>query len=182
MNLAKLRERLEKASGPEREIDAALWLLAFEPKSQKLNVAFHTEYYDNYVSREALECDLGMMWVDQMDPPLARYSASIEYAQQLLRRGSRLRQRVRVMADPGGKGVASVYDDQDRDVITVCAATPALALCLAFVKAMEAQSNEPPQPKDEQRKQPSRRSLLMWSRNKRCRISRRGLRIHQPNE
>jgi hypothetical protein len=130
-----LLKRVEDATGADREIDAAMWLLAFEPACPSFDVRFHEEWYSEYLSRTAIECALGMMWVDQMDPPLDFFSANIEDARKLLRRGSRLRHRVRVSVDPYGKGIAFVYDDQDRDVLTAHAPTPALAVCAALLRA-----------------------------------------------
>jgi len=71
---------------PGRASDAAIWLACFEPTCSHPDVEFHTEYYDNLMSREAIECDLGTMWVDQMDPPLLSYTKSIDAALSLIER------------------------------------------------------------------------------------------------
>ena len=133
--LASLEARIAAATGPDREIDAALWLMCFEPTCAHFNVTFHTEQYDNYVSREYIECDLGTMALDQMEPPLLRYTGFLDDAVALLRKR---RVRVRVEALPNGEGVASVYDADDKDGPACRAPTPALALSLAFVRAMRA--------------------------------------------
>lgn len=75
---------LEAATAPSRELDAAVWLACFEPMCPSHEVTFHVEQYDNYASRTAIECGLGMMWVDQMEPPLRHYTASAEDALALI--------------------------------------------------------------------------------------------------
>lgn len=132
MTLSSLEARLIAATGPDREIDAALWLMCFEPTCKHFNVTFHTEQYDNYISREYIECDLGAMAVDQMEPPLLRYTSFLDDAVALLRKR---RVRVRVEALPNGEGIASIYDADDKDGPACRASTPSLALCLALVRA-----------------------------------------------
>lgn len=74
---------LEAATAPSRELDAAVWLACFEPTCPSHEVEFHTEQYD-YVSRTAIDCALGTMWVDQMEPPLRHYTSSAEDALALV--------------------------------------------------------------------------------------------------
>lgn len=130
--LTDLLARVEKAEGPDREIDAALWLACFEPTCLRFDVAFHTEQYDNLMSREAIGCDLGTMWVDDMDPPLLRYTAFLDAAVALVERVlpghdfiiARTNGGLTIHARVGGFGEA--YGE-----------TPALALLAAMLKAME---------------------------------------------
>lgn len=142
MDLAELRERLEKASEPDRETDALLWCSVtgetYEPSSVRVdmkrgeyvqrswNVPAYTESLDAIVS--LIEGKLpGWSWHLQAPdaekshlPKQEVYSATLS-------------ERYPKFGDPLGFG-----------------RNPALALCLAFVKAMEAQSNEPtPQPSKE---------------------------------
>lgn len=69
---------------PSRELDAAVWLACFEPTCARPEVTFHAEYYEPWLSRDAIECDLGTMWVDEMKPPLRRYTESIDDALNLI--------------------------------------------------------------------------------------------------
>lgn len=79
-------DALALAIAPSRELDAAVWLACFEPDCKRYEVEFHTEQYDNLMSRTAIECDLGSIWVDQMDPPLHQFTASTDAAVALVTR------------------------------------------------------------------------------------------------
>lgn len=136
-DLRPLIARVEAATGPDREIDALIWLYCFEPTASLDGVKLGEEYYENMLSRSWMECSLGMLWVDQMEPPLQSYTYSLDCAASLLRR-KRPQPRMRVEIMPDGKGVASIYDEQDRDGPVSLAATPALALILAFLRAKQS--------------------------------------------
>lgn len=81
-----VKKMIEQATEGSRELDAAVWLAIFEPKCQRYDVEFHVEQYDNHISRTAMDCDLGTIWVDQMDPPLFRFTESMDAALALVAR------------------------------------------------------------------------------------------------
>ena len=148
MTLPSLEARIAAATGPDREIDAALWLMCFEPTCAHFNVTFHTEQYDNYISREYIECDLGTMAVDQMEPPLFRYSESIDAIVALVERSgwriytldASIAGRWSWMLKSRAQRLRpSSLDDtimvMGNDYASSFAPTPALALCLALVRA-----------------------------------------------
>lgn len=138
---------LQAATAPSRELDAAVWLACFEPTCERLEVQFHTERYDSYVTRDSIECALGSMWVDQMDPPLFQYTASIDATLALV---ARLKPGFfwRVQKQPPDYdlgpfwAVCGPHGAGPRKQSVAHGATPALALLAAL---MIAQSNGPAQ-------------------------------------
>ena len=162
---AALIEALEAASEPSRELDAALWLACFEPTCARHEVTFQVEHFDNYVSRTGIDCDLGSMWVDQMDPPLRCYTASVDSTIELIelvlpgylygvRHTSQWAPHHKwagrpvwdaLIGDPGESDsyepwcdhdAYDDYDEVDEHMADHC--TPALALCTALLRALKA--------------------------------------------
>ena len=135
-SLSSLLARIESATGPDREIDAALWLACFEPGCVAFDdIKFHTEHYDNYISRTFVSCDLGDLPVDQFDPPLLYYTASLDAAIALC---ERVLPGWSWTVDSGyaanhQKSHAEAWTGDDEG--SGDAATPALALCAAIIKA-----------------------------------------------
>jgi hypothetical protein len=142
MDLAELRERLEKASGPDREIEARLCAAVYDipepPQAFKLGVVPPI----NPIEAWRVECWADTGHVRSHTPP--RYTESIDAIVSLIERklpgwGYFIRR------DGDGCNAGLLYPVHDR-VTPGCGSHPTsqpLALCLAFVKAMEAQSNEP---------------------------------------
>ena len=167
MDLAELRERLEKASGPDREIDALIALAWQEPNEHYKQPLRYPILLPPENQRPGILERVEISGVSVYSAP--KVTGSLDAIVSLIERklpglltGFRT---VGVWAPDhhwAGKPVceAMLMDvgdcdsaepfcpPEDRDEDEVCEfeakhCTPALALCLAFVKAMEAQSNEP---------------------------------------
>lgn len=141
MMYASVRKSLEAATEPTRELDAAVWLACFEPECADPSVEFHTEQYD-YVSRTGMECALGSMWVDQMEPPLHQYTFSVDATVALIKR---LRPEFfwRVQKQPDDYDLGPFWAScgphgKHKAQRTAHGASPALALAAAFMSALEA--------------------------------------------
>lgn len=162
---SELFSRIQAADGPSRELDAAIWLACFEPACQSFAVQFEEEHYDNHLTRYGLTCDLGSMWIDQMDPPLRAFTASVDCTVELIERalpgmlygvrhGSNWAPHHKwagkpvweaLIGDPGDSdsylpwGDADAYDDYD-DIEEHMAdhCSPAMALCEALCRALRA--------------------------------------------
>ncbi len=133
------RERVRAATGADRELDAAIWLACFEPQIASFDVTFHVEQYDNYLSRTSIETVLGGVWVDEMDPPLRHYTASLDAVVALIERklpgwrwnlNKQSHATMAMVFRPGGSCEES--DDSGAAML----ATPALALCAALLSAL----------------------------------------------
>jgi hypothetical protein len=150
MDLAELRERLEKATGGDREIDAAIFVAVEAPEQYSDDLR---RYRLPHPSLDEMDmCAPGTYWLVQRSGRSLRtsphYTASLDAIVSLIERKL-----------PGwGWSAASGMSDANLygaalsplglvgaalNTQTARATTPPLALCIALVKAMEAQANEP---------------------------------------
>jgi hypothetical protein len=160
MDLAELRERLEKASGPDRALDGLIAVLGGWEWHGDGDAERHSEFAGHWVKpgyptngsfgkRGPGLCDCND--IDDVfgnDEDCPRFTASLDAIVSLIERklpGNHWRVE-RSCEYPGLAFRAYQFTAWCGDYGTpkfAEAPTPALALCLAFVKAMEAQSNEP---------------------------------------
>lgn len=79
-----LIERLEKATGPDRQLDAAIWVACFCPEAQDGGIVIEPKG-SAYASRESLNTALGSCWVDECSPALLCFTGSLDAARELAR-------------------------------------------------------------------------------------------------
>jgi hypothetical protein len=147
MDLAELRERLEKASAGDREIEARLCAAVYDipepPQAFKLGVVPPI----NPIEAWRVECWSDTGHVRSHTPP--RYTESLDAIVSLIERklpGCWWEIEREFVYDNGSikeRFVGRIRRKRDSYLHVCVGALAALALCLAFVKAMEAQSNEP---------------------------------------
>ena len=111
--------RCEQATGPDRELDADIWLLCVPGAARK-----HTSYFHKASGRECV--------IDETRDVTGRliivpaYSASLDAALTLVPDGS----PASLIIFANKRSFAECEDDNQRE-----AATPALALCAAALRA-----------------------------------------------
>jgi hypothetical protein len=137
MTLLELAERCEKATGPDRELDAML-AVAVDFVAENSNPPSARSLHSDYGGSNSY-ADIGAHW-----PRLPRYTASLDAAMTLVPDGCLA--TVRQLWDGPerhGYAIVSTYSDDAEecdgkfhlDDYTGLAATPALALCAAALKA-----------------------------------------------
>jgi hypothetical protein len=141
MTRADLIERLEKASGPDRELDADIFFhLECEPiPPEGLDMSWAYEGAPRAMPGDKWNFHRDGIPSDGTLSPA--YTASIDAVVALVERclpgwGYYLR------SDKEGSGCGLVYPDAFR--VTPChcmGATPAIAVCLALLRALEAQED-----------------------------------------
>lgn len=123
-------QRLEKATGPDRELDIAIAFAVGEIRDRDGNYLFATGNESDMVV-EAGPCDTYLH-----AQPLRYYTASIDAALTLVPEGY----ACSVDRNEDGTGCATVspdYSDMGFLSSSRRAATPAIALCVASLKARE---------------------------------------------
>lgn len=144
--MLELIERLEKAEAGSRELDGAVWYAAFEPDVE--HGCLHVEQTEQG-PREVLTCELGSKWADDVGP----YTTSLDAALALAER---------VLPDHDWSvGCLPVSDDADHEEhhhfgallysrytkpydALGHGATPALALCIAILRALRTTEQHSP--------------------------------------
>lgn len=132
----ELIERLEKAEAGSRELDGAVWYAVFEPDVE--HGCLHVEKTEQG-DREALTCELGSKWADDVGNYTTSLDAALALAERVLPgwipslEGSR-----------GGRWLAtiSLWESEGSAMVRfghAHAPTPALALVTAILKTQGAQ-------------------------------------------
>lgn len=127
-----LIERLEKATGPDRELDVLIYF--YDPTAtEPIKVEKTVEYYGSF-SRTAWKCGRGGEW----DDCILHFTSSIDAAMTLVPNGWHL--HVLNQIDWPGEGWnvnlwGPPVPEGQRQFKKAYAKTPAIALCIAALKA-----------------------------------------------
>ncbi|HEV7352545.1 MAG TPA: hypothetical protein VGN74_05390 [Brevundimonas sp.] len=125
-----LIERIEAAEVGSRELDGAVWFALFEPDVN--HGALHVEQTEEG-PREALTCELGSKWADDV----GHYTTSIDAAVGL---AERVLPGWVITLEIAGSGQAYLYHpDPCGPTIKTLGKTPALALVAAILRAKEGE-------------------------------------------
>lgn len=81
--LLALAERVEAAAGPDRDLEAEVWVAVFDPDSRSGGITIE-EVWHGGPTREALHTERGSCWADECKPPVGRYMSSIDAAASLM--------------------------------------------------------------------------------------------------
>ena len=128
--MSKLSERIAALTGPCREIDAEMYILAYESPRVKLKLT--TGYMG---VRHISQIETGASW--DFDDIALKFTVSPEAIADLT--AEVLPSLViKMLQTKNGWCVQLMKEDEDLAVSNVRHNTEALARCLAFVKAMEA--------------------------------------------
>lgn len=131
MTLNELADRCEAAEGPDRELDCLIAVHALGWLTQP-NKGWPEKTDYGYLNDEG-----GETWPGHGGDQLVRhFTASLDAAMTLVPMGL----MVAAVRFSNGSGRANIHDGQDAggQGIDVCAATPALALCAAALRARAA--------------------------------------------
>jgi len=132
-SLTALAEACEKASGPDRELDCRI--MALVNPERFVDREESEQYADPEYLRSANRAD----WRYLREIGLTSYTASLDAATKLMPKGARF------YVDNGtldeGDSHACVYQQQRYQGGSKVAVSPALALCVAALRARAAASN-----------------------------------------
>jgi hypothetical protein len=71
-----LIKRLESAPGPDRQLDALVWVACYEPSFLDENVVIEEICRDG-ITGEAISSTAGVYWVDECKPPVAQFTENV---------------------------------------------------------------------------------------------------------
>lgn len=129
--MSGLIERLEGAERGARELDGAVWYAVFEPDVD--HGCLHVEMTEQG-PREALTCELGSKWADDVGPYTTSLDAALALAERVL---PGFRKFIEIIGD--GRGSVCMFEASDPTPQRWHhAATAPLALCIAILRAHEA--------------------------------------------
>lgn len=137
-----LIERLEKASGPDRELDCRVWLLVGDALGEPFSLRGHAPIKPSEVVNGRWMGSAVEKYPNDMQG-IARswrvpcFTASLDAAMSLVPEGECWRVEDHPLSGPG----AIVGDEADT---ISCCATPALALCAAALKARATLTKDEP--------------------------------------
>lgn len=146
-SIPSLIARVERAEGPDRELDAALYVALIKPDQRPDDLRY---FRLPHISMDHMEmCAPGTYWLKQRSGAslltAPTYTASLDAALALVERV--LPGCVWVVGQDWGailtpRGARASIGYGKIDIADVYAPTPTLALILALLRAMEAQAQE----------------------------------------
>ena len=128
--MTDLIKRLEEAEAGSRELDATLWYAIHEPDVDYPGI--RTEQTEQG-PREVLTCELGSKWADDV----GRYTTSLDAALALAERVISQRGPIELSICGSAQAVIHHNDPCGNPLAMVYGNTPALALCIAVLKATD---------------------------------------------
>lgn len=132
-DLASLIDRVEAAEGPDRELDAAIWLLVTPGATRRESRFMHRASGKEQVIDETREANGRLIVV-------LAYTASIDAAMTLVPDLGEIDGRRFDLYNFEKHATARVYSDEDTDR-KATAATPALALVAACLRARQGEDH-----------------------------------------
>jgi hypothetical protein len=77
-----LIKRLEEATGPDRLLDALVWVACYEPSFLNDEVRIE-EVWHGGPTREAIHSTAGSFWADECKPPVFKFTENVDDALML---------------------------------------------------------------------------------------------------